>query len=358
LIRAPLILKSRIIRDLESLSALRPAWTKLEQATVLPMQQFIWSQACAETFACRGELRLVVLEDGSETVAIAPLVHRQGSPCLEFLGVAQLFEPADILYSNPEVLSPLASALVELGIPLHLRRFPADSPLTQTLQKAYHFRGVLFSRPDGPWPWITLDSTWAEPENKFNSKRRAYLHRARRIAEEFGTVSTEVLTPTPATLAPLLDEAFAVEAASWKGKSGTALAMDPVRGDFYRRYATAACEQGILRLCFLRIGGRAAAMQLGVETHNRFWLMKIGYDEQFAPASPGNLLVLETVRYTAKRGLKSIAFLGAMEPWKQQWTSEENPCVVLRGYPLGWRGATTLASDLAKSAWHKLERSL
>ncbi len=351
-------MKARIIREIESLSALRAAWTKLEPAALLPMQQFIWAQACAASLTREGELRVVVVEDGNDVKAIAPLVHRQGSPCLELLGVAQLFEPADIIYSNSEVLAPLASAMVELGIPLHLRRFPAESPLTQALKTAYRFRGVLISRPDGPWPWITLDSSWREPENKFNSKRRAYLHRARRIAEEFGTVTSEILSPTPATLAPLLEEAFAIESASWKGKTGTALALDPVRGDFYRRYAAAASAKGILRLSFLRIGGRPAAMQVGVETNNRFWLMKIGYDEQFAHCSPGNLLVLETIRYAAKSSLKSVAFLGAMEPWKQQWTSEENACVVLRGYPLGWRGATTFASDLVNSAWHKLGRTL
>jgi CelD/BcsL family acetyltransferase involved in cellulose biosynthesis len=248
----------------------------------------------------------------------------------------------------------LADAIVDLRVPLLLRRVPADSPLTKALAKAYHARGILICRPDGPWPWITLDAGWAEPESKFNSKRRAYLRRARRIADELGTVSSEILSPTPATLAPLLEEALAVEAASWKGKTGTALALDPVIGTFYRRYATAACAQGTLRLCFLRIDGRAAAMQVAIETGNRLWLMKIGYDEQFASCSPGNLLVRETIRHAAMNGMKSIAFMGAVEPWKEQWTHEQNPCVVLRGYPLGFRGAGSLVGDLVKAGCSKL----
>ena len=318
------------------------------------MQQAIWSQACASTLASHVDLRILVLEDGNELVAIAPFACHKGSARLEMLGVATLFEPMDVLYSNPDVLPALGDAIVNLRVPLLLRRIPADSPLTSVLAKAYRSRGVLISRPDGPWPWITLDAGWAEPESKFNSKRRAYLRRARRIADELGTVSSEILSPTPATLPPLLEEALAVEAASWKGQTGTALALDPVIGAFYRRYAAAACAQGTLRLCFLRIDGRAAAMQVAIETGNRLWLMKIGYDERFASCSPGNLLVRETIRHAALRGMKSIAFLGAMEPWKEQWTHEQNPCVVLRGYPLGFRGAASLAGDLVRSGCSKL----
>ncbi len=350
-------MKSRIIDGLDDVNAMSAAWGRLEVRATLPMQHFIWARACASSLTREGELRIVVIEDGSEVKAIAPLVHRKGSSCLEMLGVSALYEPTDMIWAEHAALDSLATALVDLKIPLFLRRIPADSPLTQALKQAYRHRGVLISRPESPWSGISFDAGWREPENKFNSKRRAYLRRARRIAEELGTVSSEVLSPTPATLAPLLEEALVIEAASWKRKTGTALALDPVRGDFYRRYAAAACEKGILRLCFLRIGPRAAAMQMAVETGGRFWLLKIGYDEQFATASPGNLLMLETVRYAAQRGLRSIAFLGAMEPWKQQWTHEENPCVVLRGYPLGYRGVTMLAGDLAKSAWHKLGRA-
>jgi len=318
------------------------------------MQQVIWSRACVSTFLPHVDLRILVLEDGNKIVAIAPLACCKGGVRLEMLGVSTLFEPMDVVYADRDVLPALAHAMVDLRAPLLLRRVPADSPLTGALANAYRGRGTLLSRPDGPWPWITLDAGWAEPESKFNSKRRAYLRRARRIADQLGTVSHEILAPTPAMLPPLLEEALAVEAASWKGKTGTALALDPVIGTFYRRYAAAACEQGTLRLCFLRIDGRAAAMQMAIETGNRLWLMKIGYDEQFASCSPGNLLIRETIRHAALSGLKSIAFLGAVEPWKEQWTHEQNPCVVLRGYPSGFRGTVSLAGDIVKAGCAKL----
>ena len=74
----------------------------------------------------------------------------------------------------------------------------------------------------------------------------------------------------------LLAEAFRIAQTSWKGKSGTALAHDERRARFYRSFAASACAVGTLRVCFLRIGERAAAMQLAVESGGSFWLLKVG----------------------------------------------------------------------------------
>jgi CelD/BcsL family acetyltransferase involved in cellulose biosynthesis len=171
-----------------------------------------------------------------------------------------------------------------------------------------------------------------------------------------GRVSLEVRSPTPRELAPLLEEALGVEAAGWRGRRGTAMTCDPLRGPFYRRYAAAACEEGTLRLCFLRIGGRAAAMQLGVECGERFWLLKVGYDETFARCSPGTLLLAETIRWAAKRSLLSYEFLGSTEPWTRPWTSHLHGCLLLAAYPTGWEGMAALSYDIGRSAARRLGR--
>ncbi len=342
---------------LAGLDALRDGWMRLEQGAVLPMQQFIWSRAGAATFTSDAELRVIALDDGNRTVAIAPLIYRTSSARLEWLGVAELYEPMDALYESEDVVPLLAAAIVDLELPIFLRRIPVASPLTDALARAYRSRGTSICRPDSAWPTITLDDAWADPESKFRAHRRAYLHRARRIAEELGTVESEVLTPTPENLPPRLEEAIAVEASSWKGRTGTALELDPIRGAFYRQYAAAAAAQGTLRLCFLRIDGRAIAMQLAVEFADAFWLLKIGYDEAFAACSPGNLLIRETISATAQRHVGSIAFLGAVEPWKEEWTHEQDPCVVLRGYPSGRRGLRRLTTDLAGAGRRRLPLS-
>ena len=109
-------------------------------------------------------------------------------------------------------------------------------------------------------------------------------------------------------------------------------------------------------MCFLKIGGVAAATQIAVESGGGFWLLKVGYDENFARCSPGNLLMLESLRYAANRGLKSYEFLGSAEPWTEMWTDRVRPCVSVWAYPNNFRGAAALALDAVRFASERLSR--
>ncbi len=342
---------SHLIRSPEELDGLKEAWRTLSASARLPMQEFGWVQACAEALLARHELYGVVVTDANGPVAIAPLVKpRKGPFRLGLLGVDELSEPMDFLYTNEAALAALAGTLARSRFPLDLKRVPADSPTVAALEQACRGRTPLVRRPGNPYPRILLDAGWTDPEQQLSSSRRSLLRRMRRRAEQTGTVTWEVSTPAPSNLAAMLDEAFRVEAASWKGRDGSAVARNPVKRKFFETYAALACGEGLLRLCFLRIGGRPAAMQIAVESKGGFWLFKIGYDEEFASCSPGSLLIEETVRYAAVRGLASYEFLGSVEEWTRMWTEDQCECVSLRSYPMGIDGAAAFVSDTARFA--------
>jgi CelD/BcsL family acetyltransferase involved in cellulose biosynthesis len=103
----------------------------------------------------------------------------------------------------------------------------------------------------------------------------------------------------------------------------------------------------------MRIGGRAAAMQIAAEFGGRLWLLKIGYDEEFSRCSPGTLLMLETLRYAAVRGLSAYEFLGTEEPWTRVWTQKAHPCLSVRIYPATRAGMTALVTDFGRITWCK-----
>ncbi len=165
----------------------------------------------------------------------------------------------------------------------------------------------------------------------------------------------EILAPTPAEVEPLLAEIFAVEAQGWKGRAGTDLVTDRPLGEFYRRFALRASEQGLLRLCFMRIDGKAVAVQYAVEYASRFWLLKIGYDEQYARCSAGNLLMLKTVQYAAEKGLEYYEFLGSAETWTKVWSDLVRQRVKIRVYPFNIFGALYFSSDTVKFGWKQLK---
>ena len=125
---------------------------------------------------------------------------------------------------------------------------------------------------------------------------------------------------------------------------------------------TAVCrgrsERGLLRLVFLRINEEVAGMQIAIECDDRFWLLKIAYDEKFATCSPGTLLMLHSVKHAAVRGLKSYEFLGTAERWTRPWTESLRRCVALRAYPLSIGGIAVMTCVAGADLIVSIRRSL
>jgi CelD/BcsL family acetyltransferase involved in cellulose biosynthesis len=345
----------RIVRDIAGLDELADAWAELAPRTdVGPTAQLAWIRACAESFSGDGRLRVVVVEDGGRVDAIAPFALSGDGSRLELLGAAQLYEPTDILARDEPSRRRLATALASLGWPLVLGRVPADSPTIPALREAFRRRGAVVVRDEGGAPRIVLDDTWSNPEGHLNSGRQSDIRRARRRAEKLGPLRVEILHPSPEGVGPLLEEALRIEAASWKSAAGTALAHDPWRRAFFERYAHEAARTGSLQLSLLRIGDRAAAMQIAVESDSALWLLKIGHDEEFSRCSPGGLLMLETIRRSAETGLKRYEFLGDADSWTRMWTHDVRSCVSLRAYPTGGRGARAASADALRLVRNKV----
>ena len=273
---------------------------------------------------------------------------------LALVGVNDLHEPADLLAADDEALRRLTALLVDRREPLVIERMLADSPTVAALEHACRGRAILVRRPAANCPFIPLDSSWLEPESHLNSGRRSDLRRARRKAEQAGPVRFEILTPGPADVDRLFDQAMAVEAKSWKGDAGTALAYDGRRAEFFRHYVHQAAREGVLRICFMYIGDSPAAMQIAVEQQQGFWLLKIGYDAGFATASPGLLLMRETIRYAAAAGLRTYEFLGRAEAWTTVWTNQERSTVTVRIFPFTVRGLAALAADALAAGGRKM----
>jgi hypothetical protein len=253
----------------------------------------------------------------------------------------------DVAHSDPAALDELVARVRATGRVLHLGRLPAGSPVVEAVHRAYGSRLVRLA-PACATPFLDLDG--GDPEQALSSRRRSDLRRARRRAEKLGPVGAEILCPSPRSVPVLLAAAAAVEERSWKGREGTALASDPARYAFFLRYGRAAARRGLLRIAFLTIGGRRVAMQIAVERGGRYWLLKVGFDESFAAGSPGQLLMLETLRWAADRGLRSYELLGTAEPWTAAWTKETRPHVTLRAYPPSRRALPVLARDVAALA--------
>jgi CelD/BcsL family acetyltransferase involved in cellulose biosynthesis len=327
-------------------------WERLAaEHAVLPTQDLPWALASLDAFG--GDPALFAHGAPDAPNAIAPMIRRGRR--LELNG-GEMFEPGELLFDSADSLTALAARLVRDGAPLLLARIPPGSPTIVALRRAISPRGAVHVRPGVGYPSIHLDDRWREPGGGLSASRRSALRRASRKAGRSGEISIQLLSPAVQEVPRLLDEAFAIEARSWKGATGTALVHDRPRARFVRRYAEETAMRGTLRLQFLRIADEAVAMQIAVEWKDQIWLLKIGYDDAHAAASPGQLLLAESIADAARRDLHSYQLLGTAAEWTRVWTTDEQACVTVRAYPATARSAVELAADARRLVGRTVSR--
>ena len=126
------------------------------------------------------------------------------------------------------------------------------------------------------------------------SSVRKYWKACRRMILE-GPIEFRIVTGGTG-LSALVDEMFALEAAGWKGREGTAILSKDEDARFYRALAFAAAEAGALRIATLREEGRLLAYEYCVVGGGSVLAMKVGYDESRGRLQPGHMVALMNIR--------------------------------------------------------------
>lgn len=351
--------RSKVMVSTEEIAESLDDWKRLDTHADSPLLESIWFYEAMHAFESEGSPRLTVITMEDRWTAVAPVVEKtvRGVRRNCLAGAGELHEPADLIADDQGALNCLIDALLQEGRPILMERVLDQSPSVKAFKENFQRRAIVIKRQQAPCPYIELNDTWLEPESHLNAGRRSDFRRARRKAEKLGEVSIQILAPRVDELSELIDRAFEIEGKSWKGEARTALVHDSNRARFFEEYARRAAEDGILRVCFLTIDGQSAAMQLAIEHKQAFWLLKVGYDDRFCSCSPGLLLMRETIRYAAERGLKSYELLGVTEDWTAVWTKAEHQTVSLWIYPISWCGLFALFVDVRSKLLSRWSRS-
>ncbi|MDP1948356.1 MAG: GNAT family N-acetyltransferase [Nitrospirota bacterium] len=335
------------------------AWDVLAEKFGSPLLGADWFLACAETLCAESDLRVVVVRLKDAICAVAPLVvvRRGGVEWLELLGVSVLYEPAGFLYDGVESLQHLVRKIISLRMPTVLARIPAESPIEATFRERTRYRGVVLSRKTADAAYVCITGGWEDYFRSISGQRRYDYQRKRKRMERLGQVVVRVECPSSrADLPHLLEEAFRIEGAGWKARSGSSLLANERVRTFIAAYSEMACDRGALRVCFLEVQGEAIATILGVQDAQRFWVLKIGYDEEWARCSPGIQLTMETLRYAFEQGLEAYEFLGSEEPWQAMWPRHRHALTSLMLYPTSLHGLLCLSEDLHQFAMRRAQQ--
>jgi hypothetical protein len=133
------------------------------------------------------------------------------------------------------------------------------------------------------------------------TRRRKEAERQRRRLADLGSLTFQVVS-SEADTARELDRFLKLEAAGWKGKSGTALAHAPGSANFIREAAAALARRGAFRIATLTLDGRTIASGLIGQAGKRAYYIKTTYDEAYARFSPGLLLTLDLTTHLLDDG--------------------------------------------------------
>jgi CelD/BcsL family acetyltransferase involved in cellulose biosynthesis len=314
------------------LASLRPEWDALlaRGPVDLPFLRHAVLEAWLDSFApARAELLVLAARgaDGSPAGFAPLLLQRRG-------GLVWLVSPANEHSCRVEwVLGQDASGAVAAlwrhlrdrlrWDVLLLRDLPRDGPTSTLLEPLA--RGD--AHPCGRWesqrsPYLPLGP--GAGQGRSTARFLANLRRRHRRLAELGPVAV-LREDGRGDVERTFREFLALEASGWKGREGSALALDERRAGFYRRWVEEAAERGALALRALTLGGRPVAMHLGLVHRGTYFLPKTAYDEALSAVSPGQLLHGEVLAECWARGLAELDFLGPDMAWKRDWGPEQRP---------------------------------
>jgi CelD/BcsL family acetyltransferase involved in cellulose biosynthesis len=314
-----------VVEGARGFAALAAEWDALLAAGPVdqPYHRHGYLRAWLDAFAPRGTLRVLVARDPSgKPAGMAPLLEERRR------GRVLLAAPANDHSSRVEWVLGVdpAGAVAALWSHLRdrlrwdvllLRDVPSDGPTSRLLEE--HARRDR--HPVGRWrslesPFLTLGRQPREPA--LSSKFVANLRRRMRRLQEQGAVSYRRVEGGEAASC-FLEQFFALEAAGWKGRGGTAIAADAPTHAFYRSLAEVAERERWLALRAIDLDGRPVAMHLGLLYRGVYSLPKPAYDERLSSCSPGQLLLREVLAECEAGHLRELDFLGPDMPWKRDW---------------------------------------
>ena len=328
-------LQVEVIRDPERFNSLAPEWDRLvdEWGVDRLFLSHTWFRTWWEAFGAGKQLHIVTVRSAGHLVAAAPMMRMKASIYgFKADALHSIYNPHtpryDFIIANnqdPRLYKVIWDVLLGEGDceMIVLTQIPVGSKTIPTIEKLGQCDGWLTGQWHAPVsPFIPLTQDYDTFFNGLRSGCRFNLTKRYARLRRVGPVDVEVVTQHDAVDHAMRD-GLRIEAAAWKGEKGTAILSDPTVTEFYIRLAKREAELGQLRLNFLRVGGKRISFSYLLQSRNRLYAVKIGYDPEFHAYSPGNMLLNLLLKDACASGIEEYDLLGGDDEWKFEWTKEK-----------------------------------
>jgi CelD/BcsL family acetyltransferase involved in cellulose biosynthesis len=183
--------------------------------------------------------------------------------------------------------------------PILFRNLPVDHPVTQALLQAAGHQKVLKCWERAGLHLQGSYEDWLQ--NNFDHKRRKELKRLRARLSEQGKLESVSLRED-ADIKPFCDAFLKLEAQSWKGQRGTAIAMVPGAAKALEAGLRVMQDMGRLKFWQINLDGQPIASLFAIVDDGEVGLGKIAHAEAFAKYSPGVMVILDATEDLLKSG--------------------------------------------------------
>lgn len=290
-------------------------------------------------------LQVFVVMDGEDPIAALPL-YRSGHKLRSLTELST--EAFDLIHGgDPRPVDKLLSVLNSETV----IRF--EALVEESVLMSMASRSARWHRDNQTWHAILDLSGGAESVfSGLGRNMRSNLRRGMKNLRDRGSVEVEWHSGED-RVSDVLSQGLRLEAAGWKGRSNHAVVKSERRARFFAELARVAQERDWLRLGALYVDQQMVAFQFDLEYAGRQVLLITTFDETFSAASPGNVLLWNTIEAGMERGVTAyeLGSVGDRKAWKKRWTPHASP----RFYYLGFGNGP--AGRIAHTAWRARGRA-
>jgi CelD/BcsL family acetyltransferase involved in cellulose biosynthesis len=319
------------ITRVADIAALGGEWRALESAvqdrTVFSTFDFLvtWYRNYAGAYG--GDPLIGIARRGGTLVGVAPLVIRRGR-----LGGIPLTRVQFAMHDcfageflveddHPETIAAFIDSLaseVKCGL-ICLNGIEPGTDRFRAVEESAKRHRLAIEQTNHPNAIVDLKNGY---EGYCDAMSRNFRRTVKRQAQRLTATGAPIVDGVQLTagvdrLEPSIDRLFVVNEASYKLK-GQRLA------DCHRDYLAGLARQfgprGMLHLSLLSIGGKDAAVVMGLVERGCYYDVTLAYVEQLAELSPGAYLMQEVLRDLAASGVHTMVSHGAHE-YKRRWST-------------------------------------
>jgi hypothetical protein len=143
---------------------------------------------------------------------------------------------------------------------------------------------------------------------------------AKKAAQEIGPVNI-ASSETGNIREDFYKDFLDIESSGWKGKagSGTSLSSDPESSSFFRCLMVDSADRWCARVFTLNFGEHKVASMLAIKSNSIWYLLKIGYEEEYRAYGPGSILLQAFIKLVAAEEDTNEINLTTAPVWAERW---------------------------------------